>query len=60
MSAVRYDKFSMTGIYKPQTLDPSLAYPMINHDSLVASNLPIKLWLLGNSQQQYNIIITHH
>ena len=33
----------------------SLAYPMIAHTPPVASNLPIKLWLLGNCQQIHTV-----
>ena len=29
----------------------TLVYPTITHTSLVAGNLPLKLWLLGNGQQ---------
>ena len=35
----------------------SLAYPMITHTHLVASNLPKKPWLLGMVNKQYWITV---
>ena len=32
-------------------------YPMITYIHHVASNLPIKLWLLGNCKQAYTMIV---
>ena len=39
-------------------LHSSLAYFTMTHLLLVASKLPIKLWLLGNYQQMYMCVCT--